>query len=79
MMGDELRSWELGRGQMGDPRKRHLDRPIMHHFEEYLADQQDDGNAYYWSEKRRIVKLIVTDLAGSAPSSTRRLCLPAFG
>lgn len=61
MMGDRLRERELGRGQMVDPRKRHLERPILEHFEEYLADQQDDGNDFYWSEKRRIVTLIVAE------------------
>src|SRR5688572_24986032 len=61
MMGDRLRERELGRGQMVDPRKRHLDRPILEHFEEYLAEQQDDGNDFYWSEKRRIVTLIVAE------------------
>lgn len=61
MMGDRLRNRELGRGQMVDPRKRHLDRPILEHFEEYLAECADDGNAFYWSEKRRIVRLIVAE------------------
>ena len=61
MMGDRLRNRELGRGQMVDPRKHHLDRPILDHFEEYLADQEGVLTAFYFSQKRRIVRLIVTE------------------
>lgn len=62
MMGDRLRNRELGRGQMVDPRKHHLDRPLLEHFEEYLAEQEGElGSNYYFTEKRRIVRLIVAE------------------
>lgn len=62
MMGDRLRNRELGRGQMVDPRKHHLDRPLLEHFEEYLAEQEGElGSHFYFTEKRRIVRLIVAE------------------
>lgn len=61
MMGDRLRSRELGRGQMVDPRKHHLDRPILEHLEDYLAEQDGELDEFYFTQKRRIVRVIVTE------------------
>ncbi len=61
MMGDRLRNRELGRGQMVDPRKHHLERPILEHLEDYLADQDGELEAFYFTEKRRIVRLIAAE------------------
>lgn len=61
MMGDRLRNRELGRGQMVDPRKHHLERPILEHLEDYLAEQEGELEPFYHSEKRRIVRLIAAE------------------
>lgn len=61
MMGDRLRDRELGRGEMVDPRKHHLERPILEHFEEYLAEQDGELDDFYFDQKRRIVRLIVAE------------------
>lgn len=61
MMGDRLRKRELGRGQMVDPRHHHLERPILEHLEDYLAEQDGELDSFYFHQKRRIVRLIVAE------------------
>jgi integrase len=61
MLGDLLRNRELGRANMLDPRKDHLERGIEGHVAEYLAHHRMEGRAAkYMSELKRILGVILT-------------------
>lgn len=61
MLGDLLRNRELGKANMVDPRKHHLERPVNEHVAEYLAHIRMEGRSdKYMSEKARILKVILS-------------------